>query len=187
MKCKKSFGIPVILSLCGVFAPLNCAIQQACAAETVTQTTVTETSPVVPVYVSPSVVTRTERVTETTAVRPPVVIDVHTGSKVPQVINLAVGQQLLFKGNNTLELATARFHQVFMYYNHDGFDALKETPMKGYKAAFRAVAPGNTKLQVEWNTIGIGCFPWGAHPQITVCVAPAETFRSVAETTEVRQ
>jgi hypothetical protein len=103
------------------------------------------------------------------------------------VINLAVGQELLFKGNNALDLATARFHQVFMYYNHDGFDALKEIPMKGYKAAFRAFTPGNTKLQVEWNTLSIGCFPWGKHAPITVSVAPADTFRSVAETTEVRQ
>ncbi|HEY9712432.1 MAG TPA: hypothetical protein V6C72_03120, partial [Chroococcales cyanobacterium] len=133
-----------------------------------------------------STVTVTDEKTEIVPRSSDVVLDLHTGSHIPQTINLAVGQRLLFKSNNLVDALTLQYHDVSMYYAPDGKDALRDTTAKGYRAAFRAVAPGQTKLSLDHNTMFYGLAPWGSR-DVLVNVVPTDAAVTVAGVTSSQQ
>jgi len=175
MISKKTQGFLSVLLLSAAFGLPNSGNQQAFAAnEYSAVSTVAQLVPVV-------------TVTTVTTVPSVLVFDAHTGSKFPSSINMVVGQELLFKGNNAIDLMTLRYHQIAMHHSHDGNDPLQDEQASGYKGSFLAVAPGETKLDVGWNTLFYGLAPWGSH-SIQVNVIPADSRHQVAETTDqVRQ
>lgn len=106
---------------------------------------------------------------------PPVVIDVSAGSKIPSKIDLVVGQQLLFKGSGLGNALTLRHQDITMYRTPQLKESLNSEQVKGYKAAFTAVTPGQAKVGIDWNTMFYGMFPWGSRT-ISVNVEPAESL-----------
>src|ERR1700679_2670682 len=123
----KKFNLITAALLAAAYVPLDMGLP-ACADETVVTTTTVQTEPFTAVSTVPSVVA----------------LNTHTGAKYPSSLRMVVGQKLVVKGNNAIDLLTMRYHQVGFNHCPSGKDVLTEVSEKGYKDTFVASRAGET-------------------------------------------